>query len=264
MGRKSTYSTVKLDLTCKNLTDDDLRRILKKYPNLRVLDCSANQLTNLDYLPAKLRILICNANQITSLDYLPNNIQELYCSKNIISNLDHLPNDLQILYCHTNKITSLDHLPDGLRILDCYGNKIINLDHLPTSLQHLYCSCNQITKLDHLPMILQELYCNNTKITYLDYLPSGLEEINCLLNQFKVQIGEKYPNEYLPRRDEELLDEKNNNCHIIRSRYLRFLRNCINTRKTHAFLALRELRNKSQFYENCLPVEVIKHIVGFI
>ncbi len=95
-------------------------------------------------------------------------------------------------------------------------------------LKILVCSNNQITNLDYLPPTLQELYCAN----------------NPLINKLN-----------------------NTDLYIKRSNWLRFRRDKHNEaceRKTRAYLILREIRNTSQFYENCLPHCIIRHIVDFI
>ncbi len=198
-------NVLKLDLSQRNLNDEEFYAEIAKYPNLQILYCNHNQITNVDHLPSNLQILDCRNNQII--------------------NVDHLPSNLQILDCDGNKIASVDHLPSNLQILDCRNTQITNVDHLPSSLQKLYCYRNQITKLDYLPPNLQELYCNN----------------NNILNK---------------------LNHPNN--HIKRSRYLRFCRNKQNTRKTHGYLCLEYLQKQNQLAANCLPNEIIKHIISFV
>ncbi len=242
--KKNKTNITYLDLTGKNLNDAQFYNIIKKYPNLQVLICSNNQITNVDHLPASLQRLYCDGNQITSVDHLP-------CS-------------LQTLYCGYNKITNLDHLPPGLQNLICWGNKITNLDYLPASLQKLDCSNNQITDLDYLPASLLKLDCGYDKITSLDYLPCCLQKIKCLQNPFKISMGIDYGNGYLSWRDEVLIDHNNNKAHIKRSNYLRFLRNLINIRKTYLLLSLQRIQQESYYGSQCLPNDIIKHIISFV
>ena len=114
---------------------------------------------------------------------------------------------------------------DDMQKSNCNNNQISNFYHLPSSLQELNCCGNKITNVDHLPASLQILNCNN----------------NLLINKFN-------------RLD----------LYIKRSNYLRYLRNISYTRKTQAWMILHEIRNTSQFYENCLPNDIIKHIISFV
>jgi Leucine-rich repeat (LRR) protein len=121
------------------------------------------QISSLDELRKKdfwndIVYLDCSGNEITNLDNLPPNLHTLYCWENKITNLDNLPINLQTLYCYRNKITNLDNLPPNLHTLYCWENKIINLDNLPPNLQKLYCEGNKITNLDNsLPYSLKIL-----------------------------------------------------------------------------------------------------------
>ena len=50
------------------------------------MDCSCNQLSQLDKLPLSLQKLNCSNNQITQLNNLPLSIQCFYCSNNKMEN----------------------------------------------------------------------------------------------------------------------------------------------------------------------------------
>jgi Leucine-rich repeat (LRR) protein len=166
------------------------------------LDCSGNEITNLDNLPTNLHTLDCSINKIKNLDNFPPNLQELYCGFNGIKNLDNLPPNLQRLDCYGNEITNLDNLPKDLQELHCSGNVITILDNLPPNLQGLYCRGNKITKLDNLPPNLHTLDCSRNKIKNLDNLPHNLQILYCwdnkitnldnLPNSLKILNYEKY------------------------------------------------------------------------
>ena len=100
------------------------------------------------------------------MNNLPNSLNELDCSYNQINQLDHLPNSLKEVDCSNNKIINLNNLPNSLKQLNCDDNQIIQLDNLPNSLEELTCSFNQIKQLDNLPNSLKILYCDNFDINY--------------------------------------------------------------------------------------------------
>ena len=55
---------------------------LTKYINLKVLNCSNNELTELPNLPNTLIELICSNNKLTELTNLPNTLIKLNCGNN--------------------------------------------------------------------------------------------------------------------------------------------------------------------------------------
>jgi Leucine-rich repeat (LRR) protein len=128
----------KLENSDEKIQISSLEELRKKdfWNDIVYLDCSFNEMTNLDNLPPNLQKLYCSFNEITNLDNLPPNLQKLYCSFNEITNLDNLPPNLQELYCNGNKITNFDNLPPNLQELYC-SHKITNLDNLPNSLKIL-------------------------------------------------------------------------------------------------------------------------------
>ena len=159
------------DIKMINISNKGLTYIpsLDKFKKLEYLDCSDNQIIQLDNLPNSLKILDCYCNQITMLPNLPNKLEKLYCNNNQINNnqitqLDTLHN-IEILDCSYNLITRLPNLPT-LEILDCSYNQITMLPNLPT-LKILDCSYNQITMLPNLPT-LNTLYCHNNQLPFED------------------------------------------------------------------------------------------------
>ena len=83
------YSSItELYLSNKGLTE---LPDLSHYTNLKTLDCSDNQITNLDNLPLSLIYLDCGCNKITHLDNFPLSLTRLVCGNNEITHLDNLP-----------------------------------------------------------------------------------------------------------------------------------------------------------------------------
>ena len=126
---------------------------LAYFRNLKMLECSLNQLTSLDvsYNPA-LTWLHCDENQLTSLDVSQNRALELLsCYKNQLTSLDVRQNTaLETLTCNKNQLTSLDVSQNtALEILSCDDNRLTSLDVSQNrALKNLYCHKNQLTSLD--------------------------------------------------------------------------------------------------------------------
>ena len=77
-----------IDIKWKNLI---MLPDLSRFTYLQKLDCSHNQLTQLDNLPSSLIELNCSYNQLIQLDNLPTILQKLDCSHNQLTRLDNLP-----------------------------------------------------------------------------------------------------------------------------------------------------------------------------
>lgn len=74
-----------------------------------------------------IQIYGCSNRNLKRIDISSNLLMNLNCSFNQITNLDNLSEQLVGLVelnCSYNRITSLDNLPKKLKILDCSGNKI--------------------------------------------------------------------------------------------------------------------------------------------
>ena len=206
-----------LDISNRGL--DKLPDDLRKYTNLKILNCSNNNLT------------YCNKDQ------LPDGLIELNCSNNYgLIHLDDLPQSLEKLICrfedrpliHTIQLTRLDKLPLNLTYLDCSVNddytffgKIEQLDNLPPNLTYLDCTSNAIQKLEHLPPNLKILICRKMgynrdrytetdpddendyvhtidyddipRLNQLDNLPIGLEILECSENDKIIQLDNLPP-----------------------------------------------------------------------
>lgn len=126
---------------------------LEAFPNLQILDCSQNQLTQLDLTGnPKLRQLHCANNRIQQLDL----------SQNM---------ELTNLNCNFNRLTRLDlsgH--DKLVTLTCEMNYIEELDLSGcTQLIWMYCRNNQLTELD---------LSDNSKLEFIETFDNRLTEID--------------------------------------------------------------------------------------
>ena len=76
-----------IDLSWRDLT---ILPDLSRFTNLKLLDCSNNQLTSLPPLNNSLVYLDCSWNKLTSLPPLNNSLEYLNCSRNQLNSLPPL------------------------------------------------------------------------------------------------------------------------------------------------------------------------------
>ena len=192
LTQRDIDETTSLNLSAKQLTSLEG---LDCFVNLTSLDCSQNQLTEIDCSRfSKLTDFNCSNNSLTALD-LTNltELEFLYCSNNNLSNLDVSNNPkLKKLDCNGNSLPTLDiSTLTELTYLDCSGcfntqsrssftNGTIDLSNHP-NLEYLYCGNNNLQTLDvTLTPKLKELSCNGNNLTELDLSKNTeLYYLNC-------------------------------------------------------------------------------------
>ena len=175
-------------LNCSNnqLTNLDVSSNL----GLTSLICNSNQLTNLDVTSnVALLTLQCGVNQLTSLD-ISSNVALTYfvCSYNQLTNLNVSSNvDLTYLNSNNNPLTNLDVSSNvALTTLLCAANQLSNLDvSSNVALTYLLCAANSISSLDvSSNLALTKLYCHSNQLTSLDVSQNvNLVELHCENNQ---------------------------------------------------------------------------------
>ena len=144
------------------------------FPNLKMLYCYNNHLTELDVSKnTALVYLDCAENQLTELDVRQNvALWRLFCDRNELSSLDVSNNTaLDCLDCHLNNLTSLDlRYNTKLTQLACGSNNLTSLDVSQNpELWLLKCSINQLTELDvSRNNKIFELEANNNYLTNLN------------------------------------------------------------------------------------------------
>jgi Leucine-rich repeat (LRR) protein len=170
LNLSGTINITDLALIHMGLTTLDL----SIYPNLQVLNCSANLLTSLDLSSVgNLTQLDCNTNQLLTLDVSGlTNLTNLRCDRNQLSALNVLPlTQLTALNCGYNMIADLDLSGlTQLTNLACHVNILSALDLTPLiNLTALDCTSNHISTLDlsHSPN-LNSLLCISNDLTALD------------------------------------------------------------------------------------------------
>jgi len=174
-----------LDCSYNQLTNLDV----SYNTNLQTLNCYSNQLTSLNVSQnTALQTLDCSDNQLTNLNVSQNTaLQTLDCSDNQLTSLNVSQNTaLQTLYCYNNQLTNLDVSHNtNLQTLNCYDNQLASLNVQNTALQTLECSGNQLTSLNvSQNTALQTLNCSNNQLTNLNLSHNtGLISLYCSYNQ---------------------------------------------------------------------------------
>lgn len=179
---------------------------IEAFLNLRTLDCSTNQLTNLDITQnTALSYFYCGDNQLTNLDVSQNtNLQDLSCAFNQLTSLDLTQNTtLVYLDCNNNQLENLI-LPISSFLIDvnCNNNQleIINISQC-SSLQNFNCNNNNLTSIDiSQTQALFILDCSFNQLTFLDL--SNNPELftvfcnNNLITSIQMSIN-AYPNDLI-------------------------------------------------------------------
>jgi len=188
-----------LDCSENELTNLDL----SDCTNLKRLKCIGNQLTSLDVSNLiKLETINCRDNQLASLNLTNcSGMKELNCSVKCLPNLDFLKTlpseNTEVLYLRNNNISSSDGLVPfskftKLRKLDLGNERKIS--------NNFNCS---LEPLKHLTK-LEALYISNTDIkSGLEYLPESVQYLYCfheLESQVKIIAQELAPY-YNPEED---------------------------------------------------------------
>lgn len=163
---------------------------IQAFTGLKSLDCSYNELTNIDVSNnTGLLTLICCDQSLKSLnvDNCPS-LQILNAGNNQISTLDLSSNpELLELYCDANNLSSLEISKNTkLQTLHCYDNQLTTLDiSKNTALEQLLCRKNQLTTIDvSKNTALTSLNCSSNQLTSLDVSANtALTSLNFNINQ---------------------------------------------------------------------------------
>jgi Leucine-rich repeat (LRR) protein len=144
-----------------NLSSKHIKKLpnLSRFKNLKILDISNNNITELPILPESIEYLFIYNNKLTNIYKIPNSVKYLYCYFNSLTHLIINENiNLTHLYCFGNKLKSID-LPINLQILLCASNEItfLDLDKLK-NLKKLNCTNNILSKSQVFPLTVDILY----------------------------------------------------------------------------------------------------------
>ena len=211
LSQKEIEAVKELIVSKHNITS---MKGIELFSELEKLDCSTNQLINLDisknekliYLDCArnrieklniennnmLIILDCRQNRISDINIRNNKeLEGVICSDNYITNIDTGFNSkLKYLYCYSNKISSLNIKNNKkLTHLGCGYNPLNNLDvSQNNALEFLSCQGNQLNNLDVTNNLeLNDLCCRQNTLTNLDITRNlKLESLCCETNKLKV------------------------------------------------------------------------------
>ncbi len=161
---------------CINIELNDYTSLsFMNYNNLIDLNCSYNQLTELNDLPDSLLYLNCRQNKLKKIN-LPPNLKTFECTHNQIERLK-MPDSLEEVYCAYNQIKKITHISKSLKKFNCVNNKLMKLPPIPKDLIYLCVAGNINLSLPILNNNLKKLNCSSCKIEKIDYLPESLEYI---------------------------------------------------------------------------------------
>ncbi len=182
------YFTLLNELDC---SDNQLKNLdVSKLTELSKVECYNNQLSSLDFSNnKKLSFLTCYRNTINTLN-IRNNLEmaDLSCEHNLLRTLDVSNNvKLDYLYCDDNQLTSLDVSKlNNLVWLACSDNQLTSLDvSKNTELAFLFCENNQINSLDVSSLSkLIRFDCSNNQLTSLNVSNhKSLRKFFCNINK---------------------------------------------------------------------------------
>jgi hypothetical protein len=230
--------------TCDKITKLDISREhlegsldLSDFPNLRILWCQKNEITELDVSCClNLKILVCWKNSLVSLDVSQNKqLIVLFCSENQLTALDLENNSaLQKVHVKGNKIksdlnifshlTNLEELRLGeseeIRLELGNGNNneffgslepLKNLQNLRTL--DIGCQSDIEKGLEHLPESVENFYCSDTDFEEI-LLLRWLWELSLEFEKKGYNYGQAlkkwkvcFAQPELYRTEEEIIDE---------------------------------------------------------
>lgn len=130
-----------------------LTKLSWKFPkDLRVLNCSENQIEIICGLPRSLEILDCNSNKITFIFLsIQRNLSHLYCYDNQLRQIlfsfeSQESGKLKVLHCQNNQIETIDSkLPEGMMEFLCDNNRLTEKPYVPSTVQKYSDSGNIFT-----------------------------------------------------------------------------------------------------------------------
>jgi hypothetical protein len=153
--------------------------------NLRVLDCSYNNLTVIPFYP-QLRELNFKANSVNNLqNYSESKLIILDCGQNSYINIDYSLPLLKHLYCSESNISKIEsnNFP-SLEILDCSYNLMTDIETFDNLIE-LYAKNNNIKKIS----IMNNLIRMNVDDNYLESIDVYNKlQILCINNNYLTSL----------------------------------------------------------------------------
>jgi len=168
------------------LKNQGLIRIPDVPESIEYIDCSENDIEEINNLPKSVVYLDCSFNNLKNLDFLKDsNIQylDIQGNKNIdFENID-LPENLRMLNCSYCKLSNLPNVKN-ITFLKCKGNKIKELNLRNSKLIGLDASKNYITNVDEIPETLAVINLSNNKLKSLPRLHDSILYLSLQDNKF--------------------------------------------------------------------------------
>jgi Leucine-rich repeat (LRR) protein len=165
-------------------------------PNVKYVNISNNNLTELPDFPEQLLIIRCEKNSITELPFLNEKLKEINFSENEIKKIPDFPANLNIIDFSNNSINTIDNLPDLLTHLYLSDNKIETFEViLPENLVVLDISGNRFIDVPSLPPNIMEVDISNNSILEINFIPYSVVKFDCTNNRITT-----IPQELLERR----------------------------------------------------------------
>lgn len=184
-----------VELGCDKDHDGTLSQEERNATVIYVLGMGIKDLTGIEFFP-ELENLDCSENQLTQLDVSKNpNLKRLVCYENKLTSLDVSGNtSLTELYCYTNQLTSLNLGENAnLDILNCVVNRLTSLDLSGNAnLTRLACSSNLLTSLDvsNNPTLIL-LDCERNLLTSLNVSKNTeLDTLDCSGNKRSLELSD--------------------------------------------------------------------------
>lgn len=134
-------------IVCSNKNIQTLDGI-KYFKKISYVDCSNNNISNVDTMPLSVTELNCSYNNITSIDNVSSKIYSLDCSHNYIAIINNLFNLRGNFNCSYNNITSISGSSHNLGTFNCSHNQITSLPIIDSNVTNLNCSYNQLSTLN--------------------------------------------------------------------------------------------------------------------
>lgn len=221
-------------------------------PNLEYLNCSSNQLTELNLAGCiGLTSLNCFHNELSNLDLSDNhNLVSLYVNGNHLSDIDVTPcYDLEELSCDGNPMSSLDVSGNrSLKSLSCGGtglNPNLNFTSLTLNnpeLEDFYCTYSGLTSLDLSKYkYLKRVQCAYNPLKSLNLSGcTSLENVSCNDNELiELNVDQCYALKILDCSDNQIKSLDLNDCNSFVD--LRCSNNQLTELEVGAFLDLKTL-----------------------
>lgn len=100
---------------------------------ITILDCSLNNLEDLEGCPPNVKELWCNKNKLKSLSGCPQSVRKLYCHFNLLKTLEGCSQSAREVWCSHNRLTSVKGCPSSVQELHCFGNTNLPLEYYKPS-----------------------------------------------------------------------------------------------------------------------------------